>query len=68
MHFRMNGWELFLGERLKMILEAISQSQIDHIVIVIPAQPGVFGAVEKHASGGNYPIVADLVFRKYLTG
>jgi len=46
--------------------KTVFQSQIDHIVIVKLAQPGIFGAVEKHTSGGNRPVVADLVFRKYL--
>ena len=43
-------------------------SQIDHIVFTILAKAGLFGAVEKHASGGNRPIVADLVFCEDLTG
>ena len=32
------------------------------------AQAGIFGAVEKHKTGGNLPVVADFIFCEYLCG
>ena len=32
------------------------------------AQTGVFGAVEKHITGGNLPVVADFIFCEDLRG
>ena len=58
-------WGIFA---IKQSLKTVFQFQIDHIIIVKLAQPGVFGTVEKHASRGNLPVVADLVFCKNLTG
>ena len=48
--------------------KVISQIEIDHIIIFELAQAGIFGAVEKHISRGNLPVVADLVLGEYLTG
>jgi hypothetical protein len=51
-----------------MLLEAIPQSQINHIVIVELPQAGLFGFVEKHIYRGNFPIVADFIFCEDLAG
>ena len=51
-----------------VVLKTIPQSQIDHIIIHELAQPGVFGAVEKHIPWGDLPVVTDFVFCEYLTG
>ena len=50
------------------LLKTVSQSEIDHIVMAELAQTGIFGAVEKHITGGNLPVVTDFVFREYLGG
>ena len=52
----------------KGVLKTVPQSQIDHIIMAELAQAGVFGAVEKHKTGGDLPVVADLVFREDLRG
>ena len=49
-------------EKSGRVSKAVSQSQINHIIILKLAQAGIFGAVEKHISGGDLPVVADLVF------
>jgi hypothetical protein len=51
-----------------VVLETIPQSAIDHIIIVELAQTGIFWAVKEHISGGNLPVVADLVFCEDLGG
>ena len=56
------------GKRLRMILETIPQSAIDHIIIVELAKAGVFGAVEKHVTRSNFPVVTNLIFCEDFTG
>jgi hypothetical protein len=51
-----------------VVLKTVSQSQIDHIIMAELAQAGVLRAIEKHISGGDCPVVADLVFCEDLTG
>ena len=50
------------------ISKTVFQPQIDHIMITILAQAGIFRAVEEHISGGNLPVVTDLVFCEDLRG
>ncbi len=49
-------------EKNGRVSKTISQPQINHIIILKLAQAGVLGSVEKHISGGDLPVVADLVF------
>lgn len=50
------------------ISKTVFQPQIDHIIIIELAQAGILGAVEKHKTGGDLPVVADFVFGEYLRG
>jgi hypothetical protein len=50
------------------VLKTVSQSQINHIVLTVLAQAGIFRAAEKHVPWGNIPVVADFIFCEYLTG
>jgi hypothetical protein len=64
----MNVYWVVFEDAVRMILKAIPQPEIDHIILTVLAQAGVLVAVEKHISGGNLPVVSDLVFGKNLRG
>jgi hypothetical protein len=55
-------------DAVRMVLKTVSQSQINHIVLTVLAEAGIFVASEGHISRSNFPVVADLVFCEDLTG
>lgn len=48
-----------MPESERVVLKTVSQSQIDHVIILKLAQTGISGVIEGHISWGDLPVVAD---------